>query len=178
MKYLKYLTLCCFLFSGIHLQAQDGPKADPADVESVDAIIAALYDVISGPAGEKRDWDRFLSLFIDQATLTAVGLDQEGKTRMTPMTPDSYVQRAGKNLEAAGFFEEEVGRTSDTYGHITQAFSTYISKRTADGEVYQRGINSIQVMYDGSRYWIVNVLWFSENDQFPIPKKYLKMKKK
>ncbi len=177
MKYLKYLTLCFFLFSGFNLQAQDGPKANPADVESVDAIIAALYDVISGPAGEKRDWDRMRSLFVDNATLTAVGLDREGNTRKTPMTIDSYIKNAGKSLEKNGFFEEEVGRTSNTYGHISQLFSTYISKRTADGEVFQRGINSIQVMYDGSRYWIVNILWFSENDKFPIPKKYLKMKK-
>lgn len=178
MKFLKYLTLCCFLLSSMNIQAQSSPEANPADVESIDAIIAALYDVISGPAGEKRDWDRMRSLFIQGATLTAVGLDREGKTRMTPMTIESYISRAGKSLEENGFFEEEVGRQSDTYGHITQLFSTYISKRTADGEVFQRGINSIQVMYDGSRYWIVNILWFSENDQFPIPKKYLKMKKR
>jgi hypothetical protein len=178
MKYLKYLTLCCFLFSGINLQAQDYPKADPADVESIDAIITALYDVISGPAGEKRDWDRMRSLFFREATLTAVGLEPEGSTRVSPMTVESYIRRAGSSLEANGFFEEEVGRTSDTYGHITQVFSTYISKRTADGEVFQRGINSIQLMYASDRYWIVNVLWFSENDEFPIPEKYLNLKKK
>ena len=177
MKYIKYLTLFCFLLTNLNLQAQDGMKANSDDVKSVDAIIAALYDVISGPAGEKRDWDRFKSLFTKDATLTAVGIDQEGKTRFTPMTPDSYVQRAGKSLEANGFFEEEISRKTDTYGHIIQLFSTYISKRTADGEIFARGINSIQVMNDGSRYHIVNILWFSENDKFPIPKKYLKKKK-
>ncbi len=40
------------------------PTAKPSDVESVDAILKALYDVISGPAGQKRDWDRFRSLFL------------------------------------------------------------------------------------------------------------------
>src|SRR5688572_18845337 len=38
------------------------PAANPADVASIDAIVAALYDVISGPAGKKRDWDRMRSL--------------------------------------------------------------------------------------------------------------------
>lgn len=178
MKFIKYLTICCFLVSGLSVQAQDMVKADPADVESVDAIIAALYDVISGPAGEERDWDRMRSLFVKNATLSAVGIDRQGNTRMTPMTVESYINGPGQSLEKMGFFEEEVGRTMDTYGHISQLFSTYISKRTADGEVFSRGINSIQVMYDGSRYHIVNILWFSENDQFPIPKKYLKKKKR
>ncbi len=176
MKYFKYLVLLSFLMSSISIKAQDAMKANPADVNSVDAIIAALYDVISGPAGEKRDWDRMRSLFTKEATLTAVGMDREGKTRMTPMTVESYIQRAGASLEKNGFFEDEVGRRTETYGHIIQCFSTYTSKRTADGEVFSRGINSIQIMYDGSRYRIVNILWFSENDKFPIPKKYLKKK--
>jgi hypothetical protein len=37
------------------------PAANPADVNSMDAIIAAVYDVISGPAGKKRNWDRMRS---------------------------------------------------------------------------------------------------------------------
>jgi hypothetical protein len=84
-------------------------------VESIDAIITALYDVISGPAGEKRDWDRMRSLFFREATLTAVGLEPEGSTRVSPMTVESYIRRAGSSLEANGFFEEEVGRTSDNH---------------------------------------------------------------
>ena len=52
------------------------PEADPADVESIDAIIAALYDVISGPIGEKRDWDRFRSLFVPDARLIPTGQGQ------------------------------------------------------------------------------------------------------
>ncbi len=174
---MKYFAVIFIFLVSLSVQAQQTIEADPADVESVDAIVGALYDVISGAAGEARDWDRMRSLFVDGATLTAVGIDQQGTTRMTPMTVESYINGPGQRIAQQGFFEEEVGRTTDTYGHIVQLFSTYISKRTAEGEVFQRGINSIQLMYDGSRYYIVNVLWFSENDQFPIPRKYLKMKK-
>ena len=38
-------------------------EADPRDVESIDAIVTAIYDVISGPVGKKRDWDRERSLY-------------------------------------------------------------------------------------------------------------------
>ncbi len=174
---MKYFAVIFMFLSSLSVRAQQAVQADPADVESVDAIVAALYDVISGAAGEERDWDRMRSLFVENATLTSVGLDKEGHTRVTPMTVESYINGPGKRIAEMGFFEEEVGRKTDTYGHIVQLFSTYISKRTAEGEVFQRGINSIQLMYGGSRYYIVNVLWFSENDQFPIPKKYLKTKK-
>ncbi len=153
-------------------RAQD---ADPADVSSQDAIVAALYDVISGPAGEARDWDRFHSLFIPEgARLIPTGMGPDGTPRHTVLTPAGYVERAGRSLERDGFFEVEIGRVTEEFGNIAHVFSSYASRRTADDpEPFARGINSIQLLHDGSRWWVVTVLWDSERPGNPIPVEYL-----
>lgn len=150
------------------------PAARPADVASADAIIAALYDVISGPAGQKRDWGRFRSLFAPGARLIPTGGPAGQPARALVWTPDEYVQRAGAGLEAGGFFEREIGRTTEQFGRIMHAFSTYDSKRKADDAApFMRGINSIQLLDDGTRWWILSVFWDSERADNPIPAKYL-----
>src|SRR5262245_23224440 len=90
--------------------------ADPRDVATADAVVAALYDVISGPAGQKRNWDRFRSLFVPGGRLIPTGVTPDGKGRIRMMTPDEYASMAGANLERSGFFEKEISRTSETYG--------------------------------------------------------------
>jgi len=152
--------------------------ADLDKVRTEDAIIATLYDVISGPAGEARDWDLMRYLFHEDARLMAMGRDQEGEPRFMPMTVDEYIERNGPYLEESGFFEGELSRKTDRFGKIVQIFSTYDSRRTAQGPVFQRGINSIQLIQKDGRYYIVNILWNSENEDTPIPKRYLRKRKK
>ena len=149
--------------------------ANPADVESVDAIVAAVYDVISGPAGEARDWDRWRTLFIPEARLISLGVNQRGETRYRVMTPEEYVALAGASLEENGFFESEIGRTQEEFGPVVHLFSTYQSKRKLeDPEPFARGINSFQLMHDGGRWWVVTIYWTSERPDLPIPERYIK----
>jgi len=150
-----------------------GQEADPVDVESIDAIVAAVYDVISGDAGEARDWDRWHSLFAEGATLSAVVASGDGYRRVI-MTPEGYVERNGASLERDGFVESEINRVTEGYGMIAHAFSTYESYRSrADDEPFARGINSFQLMNDGSRWWVVSVYWQGEGATNPIPARYL-----
>ncbi len=147
---------------------------DPNDVNSETAILTALYAVISGPACQHRDWDRFRSLFAPGARLIPTGLNPEGKGVIRTWTPDEYAAQAGARLEANGFFEREVARTDETYGAITQAFSTYESRHTAaDEKPFARGINSIQLWNDGARWYVVTIYWAAERPATPIPAKYL-----
>jgi hypothetical protein len=147
---------------------------DPQDVQSVDAIVAAVYDVISGPAGEARDWDRWRSLFIPEARLIALTPAPDGSVGRRVMTPEDYVQRSGPFLTENGFFEEEIGRTQDAFGPMVHLFSAYQSKRSLeDPEPFARGINSFQLMHDGTRWWVVTILWTSEGPDLPIPLRYL-----
>lgn len=156
-------------------QAPTPPAAKAEDVSSMDAIIKTLYDVISGPAGQKRDWDRFRSIFASGARLIPTGRDAAGNGRTVFWSADDYVKTAGGSLETSGFFEREIGRTVEQYGRIVQVFSAYDSRRTAaDEKPFARGINSIQLFDDGKRWWIVTVLWEQESAANPIPAKFLK----
>ena len=155
--------------------AQDtAPAPDPTDVESLDAIIEAVYDVISGPAGQARDWDRWHSLFAPGARLIPIGGPQGQAPRANVITPDEYAERAGASLEANGFFETEIGRTVEEYGPLVHAFSAYESRRTLeDAEPFARGINSFQLLNDGTRWWVVTIFWQSERPDLPIPARYI-----
>ncbi|MCU0615857.1 MAG: hypothetical protein MUD17_02065 [Gemmatimonadaceae bacterium] len=151
------------------------PAARADDVRSIDAILAALYDVISGPAGQRRDWDRFRSLFVPGARLIPTGAPPGQPVQARVWTPEEYIQRAGASLERDGFFEREIGRVTETFGHVTHVFSAYDSRRTAtDAAPFARGINSIQLLNDGTRWWVVSVYWDSERPDNPIPDRYLK----
>ena len=149
--------------------------ARPSDVASMDAIVAALYDVISGPAGQKRDWDRFRSLFAPGARLIPTGRRFDSVQVMRTLTPEEYATTTGPQLEANGFFEREIGRAVDQFGGIAHVFSAYDSKRTPnDAQPFARGINSIQLVNDGKRWWVVTVFWDPERPDNRIPEKYLK----
>jgi hypothetical protein len=151
------------------------PPAAPADVESIDAILKAVYGVISGPAGQKRDWDRFRSLFLPGAKLIPVFKSEEGEGMGHLMwSPEEYVERAASRLEAEGFFEVEIHRVVERFGPVVHLFSTYESRRKADDvKPFARGINSFQLMNDGKRWWVVNIFWTSERPDLPIPENYL-----
>ena len=151
------------------------PAASPADVSSVDAILKALYDVISGGAGQKRDWNRMRSLFVPHARLMPAVQRPTGGATVAVLSVDDYVTRAGAQLEANGFFEREIHRTVEQYGNVLHAFSTYESRRTADlnEKPFARGINSIQLLKDGDRWWVVSIFWDSERPGNEIPAKYL-----
>ncbi len=148
------------------------PKGNSADVKSIDSIIAALYDVISGPPG-KHDWDRFRSLFATSGRLVGVGA-RNGSARSRSMTPDEYVTLSGAYIEKNGFFEKEIARKTDQFANIAQVFSTYESRNKADDKKpFDRGINSIQLFNDGTRWWIVSIFWQGEDAKNPLPAKYL-----
>jgi hypothetical protein len=150
-------------------------QARAADVESVDGIVAALYDVISGPAGKPRDWDRMRSLFAPEGRLMAVGVRPDTSVVLRAMSVEDYITRNSKAFATMGFFEREAARTTETFGQIVHVFSTYESRKAAgDAKPFQRGINSIQLYHDGKRWWIVNVLWRAEDEHLPLPERYLR----
>ena len=147
------------------------------DVESLDNILTALYEVISGEKGIKRDWARFKNLFIADAQLMPSGKNKTGKVGYRVLSPQGYIDLAGKNLEENGFFEVEISRKTEEYGSLVHAFSTYESYRSKnDKKPFARGINSIQLMNDGERWWVVSIYWLGETEAMPLPKNYLPKK--
>lgn len=157
------------------LAAAPSPTANPADVASIDAIVAAVYDVISGPAGKKRDWDRMRSLFAPGARLIPTGPRQTGGYGSRVFSVEDYIERNSPFFEKEGFYEREISRVIDQFGQIAHVFSTYDSKHApTDAKPFARGINSIQLMNDGKRWWIVTIFWQGEDEKTPLPAKYLK----
>lgn len=152
-------------------------KADTyaKDVESQDSIIAALYDSISGGPGVQRDWDRFKNLFIEGARLIPTGKDQaSGLHKAGVFTPEDYVKRSEPFMLKNGFFEKEVARKSVRFGNIVHIFSTYEGRnKESDEKPFLRGINSIQLLFDGNRWWVVTVYWQAETPDNPLPAEFL-----
>jgi hypothetical protein len=152
-------------------------KVNPADAESIDAIIAAAYDVISGPAGKQRDWDRERSLFYPGARLIpTAAVPGRNDVDLAPQILDveGYVARVEALLGESGFYEKEIARRAEHFGSIAHVWSTYESRHDpTDPEPFMRGINSIQLFNDGKRWWILSVYWQHESAQQPLPEKYL-----
>ena len=172
---MKILLAALLLTAAVSAQEPaKPPAARPSDVASIDAIIAAVYDVISGPAGQKRDWDRMRSLFVPGARLIPASPTPEGGTAARVLDVDGYIERAGPALER-GFFESEISRKVDVFDNIAHVFSTYESRHgKADPQPFARGINSFQLMKDGDRWWIVTIYWEGERPGHPIPPQYLR----
>lgn len=180
----KLLAFLLLAFITFNIQAQEKPKkeiietkefkVDSTSVLTLDSTIKALYAVISGEKGEERNWKQFKFLFKPDAKLIPSGKDKSGTYRVRYMTPDDYIKGSGKWLVENGFFEKELHRVVDTFGNITQVFSSYESFYSESDEIpFMRGINSIQLLNDGKRWWVINIYWSQETKDNPIPKKYL-----
>jgi hypothetical protein len=153
------------------------PEANPADVTTIDSIITAAYNAISGPAGKKRDWDRERSLYIPGARLIPTAM--KAGTADVDLAPnildiEGYITRVEPFFEESGFYEKEIARRTEQFGQIAHVWSTYESRHSEDDpEPFMRGINSIQLFNDGKRWWIVSIYWQQENAGAPIPETYL-----
>jgi hypothetical protein len=149
----------------------------PAEFSTIDAIITAAYNVISGPAGKKRDWDRERSLFLPGARLIPTAtVPGRNDVELTPLIldVDGYIERVEPIFAENGFYETEIARRTEQFGQIAHVWSTYESRHHPDDpEPFMRGINSIQLFHDGSRWWIVNIYWQHESSENPLPEKYL-----
>ncbi|NOT74337.1 MAG: hypothetical protein HOP08_05360 [Cyclobacteriaceae bacterium] len=167
---MRILLIAILAFTMIPAFAQGKYEKD---VASTDAIISALYGVISGDPGQARDWERFKYLFKPEARLIPTRKSKTGELTLQALTPLEYVELFSSRV-STGFFEKELHRTTETYGTVTHIFSTYETKEKTDGPVTNRGINSIQLFFDGQRYYIVNIFWCAESMGYPLPEKYLK----
>jgi hypothetical protein len=148
--------------------------AKPSDVASPDAILAATYDVISGPAGQERDWDRMRSLFYPGARLIRTEAKKEGGLHAAILTPEDFIERAGNYFKKNGFYEREVARRTERWGSLMQVFSTYESRHDLkDPAPFARGINSVQLFFDGTRWWVMTIYWADETTQTRLSPEFL-----
>jgi len=147
-------------------------SAQPEDVESADALISAMYEVVSGPAGKARDWRRMYSLFVPGAVLIRTARGKTGDLTAAVLSPSEYISRAGNFFETHAFYERESSRQIRSWGNVEQVFSMYESSQDAAyDEPFAKGVNCIELFNDGKRWWITAIMWQEEAVQTPLPTK-------
>jgi len=169
-----FFTFFAFSAKASHTKNNDSIPARAEDVSSIENIVNAVYDVISGDSGVKRNWDRMRTLFIPEGRLMATGMKPDSSIGYRVMSLEDYITRSSPFMEKHGFFERSINNKIEHYGNIAHVFSTYESRHSlTDSKPFARGINSIQLMFDGKRWWVVDIFWASETDKTPLPQKYL-----
>lgn len=143
------------------------------DVSTIDGVMKAFYEVISGPAGQSRQWSRDRTLYIPDIRFVMMSEDKEGQPTARIVNHQEFVDAADPVLVKEGFYESEIHRVTQKFGHIAHVFSTYESRLKADGPVIGRGINSIELFYDGKRWWVASNIWDDERPDNPLPPEYL-----
>lgn len=152
--------------------ASSHAPAKPADLAGIDQAIRGVYDVISGPPGQKRDFDRMRSLFAPGATLKAIG-----PKGLHGGSLEDYITRNQAILEKEGFTERELGRRVEVWGGLATAWSSY-DGRTATGSFRERGINSFQLVKIDGKWLVASILWQEETPDNPLPANLIKGSKK
>ncbi len=129
---------------------------------TVESIVAAFYESFSGPAG-KRDFSRLRALFRPDARLVraAAGLEE--------LTVDRFLADLAGFFREVSLYEREVARRLHRFGNLAQVFSVYEGRLEPEGPVLARGVNAMQVVFDGSRWWFAAIAWDDETPERPIP---------
>mgnify|MGYP001066645543 CR=1 FL=1 len=177
-RYLFFTLFLCFLFlMNWIVKAQDKTETENLDfkeVENVENIISTFYESISGAQGEKRDWNKFQSLFLSNARLIPSGkTDSDGQFKIHPITVNDFINSSTQWFQDNGFYHTEIFRKIETFSHLTHVMSTFESRRVPEEDPFNRGIYSFQLFHDEERWWIVNIYWATESANQPIPSEYL-----
>jgi hypothetical protein len=176
-------VLCAAVLAAPLVCPGQGPKpapvsvpalaARPEDVATIDGIVNAFYEVVSGPAGQPRQWGRDRSLYVADVRFVAMSEGKDGKPVARVQSHQQFVDSSDAALVRDGFEEREIHRVMKRFGNIAHVFSTYETRRGPDGPWGERGINSLQLFWDGKRWWIASAIWDEERKDNPIPAEYL-----
>jgi hypothetical protein len=148
--------------------------ARPEDVSSIEGIVKASYETISGGVGVPRQWGRDESLFDPNVRFVAVERDPKSGAIVTMITThQEFVDEADESTVKEGFTERELGHKIERYGNVATVLSSYEGKNASTGKVVTRGVNIFQLYFDGKRWWILSMVWDQETPTNPIPPELL-----
>jgi hypothetical protein len=141
-----------------------------ADAAQIDAVIAGMYAMISGPAGP-RDWSRQRDSFHAEARQMRTGLGEDGRAWIRIMGLDDYAADTTPFFAETAFYEIETGRRTDVFGNMAHVWSIYEARSHPEApEVMKRGINSIQLYKDPDLGWrVISMIWDNERPGLTVP---------
>lgn len=140
--------------------------------ETPGEAVEALYEVISGPVGEPRDWDRFRAMFLDGAQMTVLAPMPGDGERVVTLTVEEYVSRNGERLTEMGFTEAETRRQTHIYGGLATILSAYEATRSDRGETFATGVNTIVLARQDGVWKVASLAWRSETPDWPIERAF------
>jgi len=134
---------------------------------NLDEVIAEMYASICFEEGQRPDWSRQVAIFAPGA-------------RMVRVTDDGIfefdLQSYRANLEAMidsgslpSFWESEIWRDTQQFGEVAHVLSAYEARRSKNGDVVNRGVNSIQLFRRNDQWLISAMLWRREGKSVRIP---------
>jgi hypothetical protein len=173
MKKINLLLIALLMLSASQYAAAQVTTKYGDNVSTLDGMMKAYYDVVTVEKGGKVYYERDSLLHMPNVKVGSAGLSKNGKPVFHLMTLKEYHDRSDASLEKYGFYEKEISRKVEQFGAIYHVFSTYESRNSKTGPVIERGINSIELFYDGTRFWILGWFFDSERKNNPLPAKYL-----
>lgn len=151
--------------SPVRVRIMDHKNLSIDDTQAVHSIVTSLYESLSGPAGEERDWSRLASLLFPGARLIRTWISPDGTPEAKVMDLQDYKDDTAEYFRHNAFYEAEVAFRIDRSGNIAHVLSAYESRHDPeDAHPFKRGINSIQLFHNGCRWCVINVLWSSERE--------------
>ena len=178
MKRLLYGVIAITLIgTAVNAQTASSTTKAPTKLTTADetktpeTLLVAIYAAISGPAGE-RDWDHFRTLFPPEARFTRTREKPGSSVEIQAMSVDDFIKVATDYFKNEAFYENGVVNKMQRYGRLVQAFSSYESRHAPGEKPFARGINSVQMMSDGTRWWVVSIAWDEDRPGNPMPKAF------
>ena len=146
----------------------------PEDVSTIDGMVRAYYEVVSGPAEKKREWGRDATLYVPGIRFLIFREDKNGKTSVRTLTHQEFVDESQAAMAGKAFYEREVHRIAHRAGNVAHVFCTAEQAYSPTGPVEGRSIDSLEMYWDGSRWWITNAnIWEVDTKARPLPKEFL-----
>ena len=164
------LTLAAVLLAPT-LHAQPAPAVPPCpSTATLDQLITAIDASITGPANKDRTC--FRDLFLPNARLIPIRIGADGKATPVILNVDGWINAVAKRGDTV-LTEHQLKVKTETWAHVAHLWSTYETKIGTDNKPADRGINSIQAIFDGKRWQIIEITWQAETPSDPVPEKYL-----
>jgi len=170
---IKTLVLCIIATTACLAASAQVKTSFGDDVSTLDGVMKAYYEVVTVKKGGKISFERDSLLHIANAGVGVIQINENRRPQLHYITLRQYHNYADASLEKNGFDEREIHRQVEHFGAVYHVWSTYESRVVADGPVTDRGINSIELYFDGQRFWITSWIFDAERKGIEIPKEYL-----